>query len=132
MNTEINRKPNKNEKVIKLSIPNNISESVKKDIISILSGMKFSKISIPLTTLRKYFDSKFEGTTKLTNVGYIRRFNSETNEFTIVIFNSKETIDAVNKIKEPKMYLKFSTYNDRLGTIIKFIVDDTYETDVKE
>ena len=110
----------------KLALPADISDELKEEILQVLKATRFSKISIPLSTYRYLVDSSVKADEKpirVTTVGYIRKFNSETNVFTVVLFNN-----STYKVIE----LGCSEFKDKLGTITKFVIapgDDIPESE---
>lgn len=103
----------KNTYEVKLTL-NDISDNIKEEILEQLKHTRFNKISIPVFT---YVESEDGKSRRTTVIGYIKRYNSETKTFVIGIYNSNKNTIAIGD----SMDLSYSTYNDKLGTILKFI-----------
>ena len=119
----------------KLALPADISDELKEEILQVLKSTRFSKISIPLSTYRYLVDSSVKADEKpirVTTVGYIRKFNAETNVFTVVLFNNSTYKDTIESFTDPVIELGWSEFKDKLGTITKFVIapgDDIPESE---
>lgn len=115
------RQPKTNPNVIKmpLYLQNSIPEDIANEILSILATNKFNKISIPLSTYRFTFEETNEGDNRVYTIGYIRNYNAETCEFTVVVFDG--FLDAIKSLGNVGINPMYTTYNNALGTITKFI-----------
>lgn len=81
----------------------------KQSLLDILSDIKFDKISIPLYTYKNLiFDGGIKGTIA---VGYIKDFNPETEEFTVVIFgkNAESVCTFEDPVIYPRVYIDNET-----------------------
>ena len=129
-NKKFNKKPrvNPNEVKASLCISKVITEDMYREIIDVLANTKFNKISIPLGIYRNAIDSNVDADdVRITTIGYIRDYNTETYEFTVVIF--KNFIDYIKKIENPVIDLLFTeTRNGTLGTITKFVIGSGYDS----
>lgn len=127
-------KVNPNEIKASLFLPANLNENIKNEILDVLATTKFNKISIPLGTYRFMIDSNIsEDDNRICTIGYIRNYNADTKEFTVVIFS--KFIDLVKGNSNVAIELQFTEYKENLGTITKFniipvIVD--YEVEPNE
>lgn len=115
--------------------PSGVSNDICNEIMDVIETTKFDKISIPLSSYRRYYDSRIdEKDTKIFVIGYIRKFNKEDNTFTVVIFNNNTK--TVTEFANPEITVGFTQFKDKLGTITKFIIapgveiDDESETTV--
>lgn len=115
--------------------PSGVSNDICNEIMDVIETTKFDKISIPLSSYRRYYDSRIdEKDTKIFVIGYIRKFNKEDNTFTVVIFNNNTK--TVTEFANPEITVGFTQFKDKLGTITKFIIapgveiDDDSETTV--
>ena len=121
-----NNKKNKQEKInpneikVVLNMSANLDENIANEIIDVLYTTKFNKISLPLNVYRSLIDSNAElDDNRVCTIGYIRDFNPETHVFTVVVFkNYVEIFKNMNIV----MDLIFTTYNNSLGAITKFII----------
>lgn len=111
----------------KLCMPEDLSEKVHVETMAVIQSTQFDKISIPLSAYRASIGTKeTEDDNRVSTVGYIKDFDLEKNQFQVVIFNgNKETIEA---FKNPIIIPVITVYNNSLGTIVKFIIDDQKET----
>lgn len=122
---------NPNEVKAKLIFDEGVSDNIAKEILDVLAKMRFDKISIPIGTYRYNLgEDVAEGDNRISTIGYIRRYDSESEEFTVIIFSN--FIDIVKDMGDIAVDLTFLTNKagDRLGTITKFvIVPICYECD---
>ena len=131
-----NKKPSNHFK-FKLVLPVDTPDSVYNEILDVLTSTMFGKISFPVSTYRYYLDESVGADdARVITTGYVKDFNPDTNEFSIVVFpNNRETIAA---FKEPGIEVVFTTYPDEnsLGTITKFnivdLADDEEESSTTE
>lgn len=119
---------------VPLCLEGDISEDLYGEILSVIAGTKFTKISIPVNTYRKYVVEGFkDDDTRVSTIGYVKKFNPKTNKFVVVIFNN--SVDAINKLQNPAMELVFTQYKGKLGTITKFNIiptDSVVESSTEE
>lgn len=120
-------KVNPNEIKAPLYLPADLNENIVNEIPDVLTGTRFNKISIPLNIRKCFLDYNVdENDTRTSTIGYIRRYNAETREFTVVIFSN--FIDAVKEYANVAVEPQFTTYKDGLGTITKLtMVPVVYE-----
>jgi hypothetical protein len=120
------KKPNNKRKVnteikIPLYLSADLSEDIRDEIIDVLNINIFNKISIPLNISRSLVnpDTK-EGDVRVSTIGYIRSYDSESMEFTVTIFDN--FINTVKDLGDVAMDISFVTYKDKFVSITKFIV----------
>lgn len=125
-------KVNPNEIKAPLYLPADLNENIASEILNVLTTTKFNKISIPLGIYRNCIENNVDpDDNRICTIGYIRKFDAETEEFTVVIF-SKFT-DIIKGLGDIAVDLMYTTYKDALGTITKFnILPVFYETDDEE
>ena len=114
---------NPNEIKASLCLPADLNENIANEIIDTINNTKFNKISIPLSTYRWIIDGVKEGSepdTRSTTIGYIRNYNAETKEFTLIVFTG--FIDKVKSLGDIAIEVQFTEYKERLGTITKLNV----------
>ena len=126
-------KANINEFKVPLYLLSEPDESVNDEILEVLTATKFNKISIPLGTYRSVIDDTVdENDTRLCTIGYIRNYNAETKEFTVIIFSN--FADLFREQESTVIDLQFTTYKGKLGVITKFnivpVVEDDEESEV--
>lgn len=112
-----------NEIKASLCVPEYPNENIGDEIICVLEDTKFNKISIPINTYRYIVDGRNEiDDVRLCTVGYIRDYNANNKEFTVVIFD--RFVGLINKPDtENIIKLAFTTNKDgSLRTITKFII----------
>lgn len=108
--------------------PSGVSNDICNEIMDVIETTKFDKISIPLSSYRRYYDSRIdEKDTKIFVIGYIRKFNKEDNTFTVVIFNNNTK--TVTEFANPEITVGFTQFKDKLGAITKFIIAPGVEVD---
>jgi len=104
-----------------LALPEGTSESVVNEILDVLANMRFDKISVPVGTYRALLDpSVAADDTRVLTVGYIKSYDPEKEEFSVVIYSANR--DAIYAFKDPGLEIVFNQYNDSLGIITKFNV----------
>lgn len=125
-----NKKSNKQPKVnynkinVPLYLAADLNENIIEEIIDVLAGTKFNKISIPLGTYRCLVDNNTDvNDSRICTIGYINNYNESTKEFTVVIYNN--FINTVKEFNNPVIDIKFTIHEDKLGTIVKFNVIPT-------
>lgn len=121
---------NPNEVKTKLLISSDFNEGVKEEILDVLANTKFNKISVPLGTYRYLVENVAEGDNRIVTVGYIKKYNADKQEFTVILFNN-----MCSKIKEMgdlAIELLCTMFAGRLGTITKFNIIPVEEGDEKE
>lgn len=110
---------NPNEVKAPLYLPADLDKNILTEINDVLNETKFNKISIPIGTYRCLIESNVDcDDNRVRTIGYIKKYNPETKEFTIVIFEN-----LIEKIKEQgdiAVELQFTKYKNTLGTITKF------------
>jgi len=111
-------KVNPNEIKLPLYLPADLDEKIANEILNVLDSTKFNKISIPVGTYRGFLEDVDEGDNRVCTIGYIRNYNAENNEFTVVVF-SKFT-NTIKEFGDIAMELAFNIYKNALGTITKF------------
>lgn len=124
---ETNERKNKPIEV-ELSIPSDTESEIRDSIIEVLSKTRFDKISFPLSSYRNLFDENLDSDDPRTmTVGYIKRFNSKTNKFSVVIYNGvRDTVDTFGDLLITPV---FTQYDGKFGTIIKLIITPDYSKD---
>ena len=120
-------KNNPNEIKAPLTINKVIDENVYTEIIDVLDSTKFNKVSIPIGMFRTLIDSNVDADdARVTTVGYIRNYNAETKEFSVVIF--KGYLELIKKHDKYTVDLLFTeTSKGGLGTITKFVINPVEE-----
>ena len=104
-------------------LPEDISENAKNELLEVLKGTKFNRISIPVSTYRYYVDKNVNSDdNRVVTIGYIKNYNAEKGEFTVVVFNNN--CEAICEFANPALEIVFSEYNGKLGCITKFNVID--------
>lgn len=112
-------KVNPNEIKASLCLPADLNENIVNEILDVLSKAKFNKISVPLNTYRWMTENTADKTdTRVSTIGYIRYYNAETREFSLVVFPS--FIDMVKSLGDVAVELQFTEFKEKLGTITKF------------
>ena len=131
-NKKFNKKPrepkvNPHEVKASLGILKEVNENVYTEILDVLASTKFNKVSIPLGIYKSLIDSNVDADdSRITTIGYIRDYDAETKEFTVIIF--KGFIDYIKKNDCSVMDLLFTeTRNGTLGTITKFVIRSCYD-----
>jgi hypothetical protein len=123
-NKKFFKKPKTNPNEIKapLIINKVINEDMYTEILDILASTKFNKVSIPIGMFRALLDSNVDADdARVTTVGYIRNYNAETKEFTVVIF--KGYMEQIKKHNKYAADLVFTEHpKGGLGTITKFTI----------
>ena len=114
-------KINPNEFKLPLYLSADLSEKVTNEIIDVLSNTKFDKVSIPLSTYKTLMDSNVDETdTRVCTIGYIRKYDSESKCFTVIVFNN--FVDLIKEFGDSAIVLQFTTHKENLGTITRFNV----------
>lgn len=104
-----------------LALPEGTSENVINDILEVLAQERFDKISHPVGTYRYLLDNAVpKDDTRVLTVGYIKDYDPEKEEFTVVIYAQNR--DLIFGFKDPGLEIVFNTYNDALTVITKFNV----------
>lgn len=120
------KKPRNTELIenVPLSVREGTSEEIINEIIDVLKGTKFNKISIPLTTYRYMCDESIpEDDIRITTAGYIKKFNATDKTFTVVLFANNAKAITEKYAKEDLMIeAVFTQYKDKLGIITKFVL----------
>ena len=108
-----------------------ISESVINEAVEIIRETKFNKISFPVSVYRHLVDENVAADdTRTVNTGYVKTFDPESNEATVVIFNNnRATIEA---FKKPALVVVLTQYNGHLGTITKLNIVDLGDDEVAD
>ena len=117
-NAKAATKPTNNYITAKLVFCKEVSDAVFDEIVDVLKKTKFNKISFPLSSYRNLFDNTVAADdTKMLTVGYIKKFDAENLEFTVMVFpKCKEVVDA---FKNPAIEVVWTEFNDKLGVITK-------------
>lgn len=125
-------KVNPNELKAPLFLSADLNENIVNEILDVLAETKFNKISMPLGTYRCLIDSDLdESDTRVCTIGYIRSFNPETKEFTVIVFS--KFLDLIKEYGDIAMELQFTNHKEHLGTITKFnIVPVVYEEESED
>lgn len=124
---------NPNEVKAQLYLPEDLCDNVKAEIIDVISKAKFSKISVPLGTYRCNLDESNGDDERISTIGYMRKYDPDSQEFTVIVFNN--FIDIVKGFGDLAVELLFTTNKDKtkLGTITKFnLVPIIYEDAVEQ
>ena len=104
-----------------LALPDGTSENVINDILEVLSQERFDKISHPVGTYRYLLDNTIpKDDTRIITVGYIKSYDPEKEEFTVVIYGQNR--DLIYGFKDPGLEIVFNTFEDALSVITKFNV----------
>ena len=104
-----------------LALPDGTSENVINDILEVLSQERFDKISHPVGTYRYLLDNTVpKDDTRIITVGYIKSYDPEKEEFTVVIYSQNR--DLIYGFKDPGLEIVFNTFEDALSVITKFNV----------
>lgn len=109
---------------VPFTMPAGLPNDIHNEIMDIIETTKFDKISVPVSSYRRFYDNRVDASDNRTSViGYIRSFNKEDNTFTVVIYsnNAKITSEFVN----PEIGIAFTIYKDEFGAITKFIIAPT-------
>ena len=111
---------NTNEIKVPFYLSTDLNDDLRDEIFDVLATTKFDKISIPLGIFRNLIEDCKEGDTRVCTIGYIRNYDIERAEFTVVIFS--KYIDIVKELGIENLVLEvmFNTYNNGLRTITKF------------
>lgn len=96
------------------------SNDVLNEVFDTLKNTPFDKISIPLYSVRNVLFSEEAENTKNITVGYIKKYDADKNEFTVVIYDGFK--DKVSAIEDPVIDVVFGVYNDKLTSISKLII----------
>ena len=112
-------------------VPEGTSDAVMEEIFNVLRSTQFNKISIPVGTYRYLIDDSIaDDDNRVITVGYIKRYDPESNMFDIAIFsNNKQTIE---EFENPALELVFKEYNNKLGVITKFNTVSLPDADAEE
>ncbi len=112
-------------------VPEGTSDAVMEEIFNVLRSTQFNKISIPVGTYRYLIDDSIaDDDNRVITVGYIKRYDPESNMFDIAIFsNNKQTIE---EFENPALELVFKEYNNKLGVITKFNIVSLPDADAEE
>ena len=133
-NKKVTRQPRVNPNEIKapLYLPADLNENIVNEITTVLTETKFNKISIPLGTYRCIIDSNVDADdARVCTIGYIRKYDAETKEFTLTLFN--KFTDLIKSQGDVVVELQFTTFKEALGSITKFnIVPVVYEEVTEE
>ena len=119
--------------VFKLVVPADIPDSVYEEILNVLSNVPFNKISFPISTYRAYLDNTVDDNdTRVITTGYIKGFNPDTNEFSLIVFPNNR--DIIANFKEPVVEVVYTEYPEpgTLGTITKFNIIDMNDNEEAE
>ena len=123
-NKKFFKKPKTNPNEIKapLFINKVIDENMYTEILEVLESTKFNKVSIPIGMFKSLIDSNVDADdSRVTTVGYIRNYNAETKEFSVIIFKGyAELIKKYNKYAADLLFTEHP--KGGLGTITKFII----------
>lgn len=124
-------KVNPNEIKVPLYLPADLNKNIINEIIDVINTTKFDKISIPLGTYRCLIDSNADANdNRISTIGYIRKYDTETEMFTVVIFNN--FIDLFKSKSDNAITLQYNSYKDHLGTITKFNIVPVFYEDESE
>lgn len=109
-----------------LYIPVDISDKIRVEVTAVIQSIKFDKISFPLSAYRKDINTQEnEQDDRVSTVGYIHKFDLESNTFQTVIFNGSKSV--IDTFKNPIVVPIITTYKESLGTIIKLVIKDAGE-----
>ena len=104
-----------------LVLPDDISDRLADEILSVLQQTPFSRISIPVSTYRFYTDeSVADNDNRVITVGYVKSYDADTRTFTVVIFNANRPL--ISSFENPALEVVFSEYGGKLGVITKLNV----------
>lgn len=109
---------------VPFTMPADLTNDIHNEIMDIIETTKFDKVSVPVSSYRRFYDNRIDASDNRTSViGYIKSFNKEDNTFTVVIYsnNAKITSDFAN----PEITIAFTIYKDEFGAITKFIIAPT-------
>ena len=126
---KVNKQPKVNPNEIKapLYLPADLNENIVNEITEVLTSTKFNKISIPIGVRKCFIDNTVDANdTRVATIGYIRNYNAETCEFTVIVFGNFTNI--IKELGSIAIDLQIITYKESLGTITKFnIIPVIYE-----
>lgn len=115
--------PKDNHLKVSYVLPEDTSESVVAELLDVLKTTKFNRISFPVSTYRYYLNSDVApDDNRVITIGYVKNFNAEKGEFTVVIFNNNKA--AIEVFTNPVLEVVFSEYNGKLGCITKLNIID--------
>jgi len=119
-----------NPKMIKASlyIAQDFGDNIRNEILDVLASTPFSKISFPIGTYRYHIqDNIADDDNRIITVGYIKSYDPETCEFTIIMFNDevKDKLKAAGDLLCVEVLC--TTYaTDKLGKITRLNVVPMY------
>ena len=103
------------------ALPEGTPDSVIEEILEVIRNAQFDKISVPVSTYRYILDPSIPtDDTRVLTIGYIKDYDPEEEEFTIVVYRAN--FDTISAIDNPVLEIVFNSYNDKLGVITKFNV----------
>ena len=108
------------------------TDETREAIAETLKETPFKKISFPLNCTRRYATG--EDSEKCITIGFVKSFDSRNYEFSVTVFG--KYADAVEKFKEPAIYIDYNTYEGKFTRINKISIIDagdyTSDEDVNE
>lgn len=115
------KKVNPNQIKAVVAFDEGTPETVAEEILDVLKKTMFNKLSYPIGTYRNYVDdSAAEDDTRITTIGYVRNYDADNEEFTIVLF--PKFTDIIKNMGEIGVQVLFTTNKrtEGLGSITKF------------
>lgn len=118
--------------VVKAPLVIPYSKEITEEIKSVIDGVRFNKIGFPLSAYRYMVDDTVsEDDERIITIGFIKFYNNKSNEFTLSIFAQYAGI--ISKIDEnPAVVPQITSRNNKLGTIVKFILANIDEEEYEE
>lgn len=111
-------KKQNNRVVATVVFPGDISAELRDEILAVFAETKFNKISFPLSSYRRLLDENApDDETRSLTVGYVLKFDPETNKLTVVIYNTM--LPTIQSFENPVIEPVFTERDGKLGTIIK-------------
>lgn len=126
-NNKNNKQKRVNPKEVKLPVylPADLNEDIYNEIVDLLNTTKFNKISIPVNISRHLINPD-DTSNKVSVIGYIRNYNPETTEFTIILFDN--LVEPVKNLGDIAMAVVFNTYKEKFTNIARFeVIPVTFE-----
>ena len=127
------KKVNPNEIKAVVAFNEGVAEKVAEEILNVLKKTMFNKLSYPIGTYRSYVDDSVDNDdTRITTIGYVRNYDAENEEFTIILF--PKFTDIIKDMGEIGVEV-LHTINKRtegLGSITRFNIVPCISVDTSE
>ena len=115
------KKVNPNQIKAVVAFDEGTPDAVAEEILDVLKKTMFNKLSYPIGTYRSLIDNTVpEDDTRITTIGYVRNYDAENEEFTVILF--PKFTDIIKDMGEIGIQV-LHTINKRtegLGSITKF------------